>query len=239
MISRISTKRHPANSAFALCCGLVIGVGAVQADEAVPSNSIRLGAYFVQNRASAPDVSGPFTPAGINLSVDNLTASYIAYLRRLNDHWSVELAAGIPPTSTTTGKGPAMVGSVPFNGQQVATAKWFSPSLMVEYSFRDEQEALRPYVGLGVNYTKFFDRVSTPAGDAANGGPTSISLSDSVGPAATIGLSYRINRSYNINASYSVARISSNYSSNTAGIIRTTSIDFNPASAIISVGYLF
>ena len=46
-------------------------------------------------------------------------------------HWVAQLAAGIPPKTETVGKGPPTVGSVPFDGVVVSTAKWFSPSLLV------------------------------------------------------------------------------------------------------------
>ena len=70
----------------------------------------------------------------------------------------------MPPKTETVGKGPATVGSVPFDGQVVSTARRFSPSLLVNYVFFDKSAALRPYLGAGVNYTKFHDLQSTAAG---------------------------------------------------------------------------
>ena len=128
---------------------------------------------------------------------------------------------------------------MPFNGEEVATAKWFSPSVLIDYKFLEPSSALRPYVGIGVNYTRFYDLRSTPAGDAANGGPTRVSLRRSIGPAGTVGLSYQITREINVVASYSLARVNSHYRSDTAGDIRTTSIRFNPQAAIVAVGYSF
>src|SRR6185437_14670209 len=78
----------------AACAGFA---GTAQADDNMPANSIHVGAYMVHFDSSAQDVSGPFTPAGINLSVDNVTTSYFAYIRHLDGHWSIELAGGTPP----------------------------------------------------------------------------------------------------------------------------------------------
>ncbi|MBV8635758.1 MAG: outer membrane beta-barrel protein [Burkholderiaceae bacterium] len=224
---------------LALAIAAAAFAGAAHADDSQPANTVRVGAYFVHFDTSANDVSGPFTPPGINLSVDNTTTAYFGYIRHLDSHWSIEVAGGIPPNTKTYGKGPATVGSVPFNGQEVATAKWLSPSVLAEYSFFDPSNAFRPYIGLGFNYTKFYDRKSTAAGDAANGGPTAISLSSSVGPAATLGLQYKINRDWDIAASYSVAEVDSNYTSNTSGIQRSTTIHFAPHAAVVAVGYSF
>jgi len=244
MISRFHKKSHFALAALAACAGLIGFAGAAQADEtasdsSVPSNTVRLGAYYVHFDSDAANVSGPFTPSGINLSVNDASTLYFAYVRRLDSHWSLEVAGGVPPTTKTYGQGPATVGSIPFNGQEVATAKWMSPSILGEYSFFDESSAFRPYIGVGVNYTKFYDRDSTAAGNAANGGPTSINLSNSIGPAATLGLSYKITRDWNVIASYSVAEVDSNYTSNTSGVLRTTVIHFNPRAAVLAIGYSF
>lgn len=216
------------------------GVASSRADDlSPPANELRLGLYFVRYAATAPNLSGPFTPPGINIRVGSLWTPYLAYLRHLDAHWSVELAGGVPPTTRTYGSGPAHVGSVPFDGQEVATAKWFSPSLLLEYRFLDPASALRPFAGLGVNYTHFYDLNSTPAGDAANGGPTHVSLSSTFGPAATVGASWQVTREFDLVLSYSIAQVNSNYRSDTSGAVRTTTIHFNPRTWVLAAGYSF
>jgi len=220
-----------AGAVLAGCCA------AAHADE--PMNELRLGMYFVHHDTTAHDLSGPFTPAGVNIRVGDVHTPYLAYLRHIDEHWGLELAGGIPPKTKTYGKGPATVGSVPFNGQEVATAKWFSPSLLLDYRFLDSRSALRPYVGIGMNYTHFYKLESTPAGDAANGGPTRVRLSNSFGPAGTVGATWQVTREINVLASYSLARVNSNYRSDTSGVIRTTSIHFNPRAFVVAAGYSF
>jgi outer membrane protein len=211
----------------------------VSASRPVFSNEIRAGMYFLMYHVSADDLSGPYVPPGINLDVNNLSTPYLAYVRRLSPHWIVQLAAGIPPKTETVGKGPATVGSVPFDGQVVSTARWFSPSLVASYVFRDESEAWRPYLGVGINYTKFYDLQSTPAGNAANGGPTAISLTSSVGPVVSAGLRWHLQDHWSLYASYDYAMVNSDYTGNTAGVIRRTKIQFNPTTLVVSVGYAF
>jgi len=213
-----------------------------RADEAasdVHLNNVRLGMYFVRYSASASDLSGPFTPPGINLKVNSVNTPFFAYIRTLSPKWDLEFAGGVPPKTHTIGVGPASLGSVPFNGQEVATAKWFSPSILLEYKFLEQGSALRPYVGAGFNYTHFYDRNSTAAGDAANGGPTKTNLSDSLGLAATAGLAYNFTKSINATVSYSMAQVNSDYVSDTAGILRKTTVHFNPRTLVVAVGYSF
>ena len=211
----------------------------VTAARPVYENEIRIGMYFVMYHVSADDLSGPYVPPGVNLNVNNISTPYIAYLRRLTPHLVGQLAAGVPPKTDTVGKGPATVGSVPFNGQTVSTAKWFSPSLLINYVFRDESAALRPYLGAGINYTKFYDLQSTDAGNAANGGPTSVSLTSSLGPVVTAGIRWHIKDRWSAYASYDYARVNSEYTGNTAGVFRTTSIKFNPSTIVLSLGFAF
>src|SRR5262249_28286034 len=147
--------------------------------------------YQVFYHVKADDLQGPFVPAGANVDLKNTQTGYFAYIRRLNSHLDLELAFGIPPTTKTLGKGPAALGSVPYNGQVIATSKWLAPSIVLNYEFFSESAPLRPYVGVGVNYTTFYDRQVTGAGQAVAGGPTRLSLTSSVGPVGTLGLKYQ------------------------------------------------
>lgn len=205
----------------------------------VPSNSARIGLYSVFYHVSADDLSGPFVPPGANIDAKNVETLYLAYVRRLSPHFDVELAVGYPPLQKTVGKGPATLGSVPYDGQVIATARWLAPTLLVEYMFLNENSKWRPFIGVGVNYTNFYDRDSTAQGNAASGGPTKLSLSASVGPAATAGLAYNIANNWNFYASYSVSQVKTNLVADTAGVIRTTHISFGPQTLVLSVGYSF
>src|SRR5580693_4391557 len=86
-----------------------------------PKNGVGLGWYFIFYHVYASDLSGPFTPAGLGLDVKDTNTLYAAYFRRLSEHFQLELAAGEPPLTKSTGKGPATLGSVPYNGQVITT----------------------------------------------------------------------------------------------------------------------
>jgi len=105
-----------------------------------PSNTVRIGMYAIFYHVTSTPIQGPFLPSGVNLNVDlkDTQTLYLAYIRRLNSFLDLELAFGVPPKTTTIGKGPASVGSVPYNGQEIATAKWLAPSALLEYKFLSE-----------------------------------------------------------------------------------------------------
>ncbi|MGH8290106.1 MAG: OmpW/AlkL family protein [Steroidobacteraceae bacterium] len=224
---------------LALGAALALTASGAFADDAGGNNDVRVGLYFVHYDAEAEDITGPYVPPGLNLHVENVETLYLAYVRTLAAHWDMELAFGYPPLSKTEGRGPATLGSVPYNGQVISTARWLAPTLLFEYVFGDPSARLRPFVGAGVNYTKFISRQSTAAGNAASGGPTSIALSTSVGPAVTAGLSYELAARWHVYASYSVARANSKLTADTAGLLRTSEIHFWPNTVVLSVGYSF
>jgi len=208
------------------------------ADE-VPSNSARIGLYSVFYHVKADDLSGPYVPTGANIDANNVETLYLGYVRRLSSHFDAELTLGYPPLQKTVGKGPATLGSVPYNGQVIATARWLAPTLLLEYMFLDEHSKWRPYIGAGVNYTTFYDRDSTAQGNAASGGPTKLSLTSSVGPVGTAGLAYNIAHNWNLYASYSISQVKTKLNADTAGVIRTTHISFGPQALVVAVGYSF
>jgi outer membrane protein len=228
-----------------LIAGLSLLLGAASAHAVEHPFEIRLGEYFVMYDAKASDLrqdgnGQPFQlPGGLNLDVKNVNTPYLAATYTFTPNWVLQLSAGIPPKTETIGKGPAALGSIPYNGQVVSTAKWFAPTLIVNYVIGPEAWPVRPYVGVGINYTHFYDRQSTAAGDAANGGPTSISLTNSTGFEWTVGAKVKLADRWHAYASYSATKVNSDYVGNTAGVIRRTSIKFNPSAFVLSVGYSF
>lgn len=231
-------KRTRIAARLAAVTALLCAAAAAPADD-FTYNSARIGLYSVFYHVSADDLSGPYVPPGANIDAKNVETAYLAYVRSLSPNWAVELALGYPPLQKTVGKGPATLGSVPYDGQVIATARWLAPTVLLEYTFLDWNSRWRPYIGVGVNYTSFYDRNSTAAGNAASGGPTKLSLTPSVGWAATAGMQYHIAGNWNAYASYSFSRVKTDLTADTGGVIRTTQINFAPQALVVSVGYSF
>jgi len=218
--------------------GIMLGGASAWADD-VPSNNVRLGSESVFYHTSADDLAGPYVPPGVNFQAENLETLYMAYIRRLSSRFDVEISLGYPPLAKIKGSGPAELGSVPYDGQVIASARWIAPTLFVEYKFMSENSRLRPYVGVGVNYTTFYDRYSTAEGNAVSGGPTKLSMTASVGPAATAGLSYHLSGHWSVYGSYNVAQVKTSLAAYTGGVVRTTNISFGPQVLVIAAGYSF
>jgi len=85
--------------------------------------------YSVFYHVSSDDLSGPYVPPGTGIDAKNVETLYLAYVRTIVPHFDLELTLGIPPLQKTVGRGPATLGSVPYNGQTIATARWLAPTL--------------------------------------------------------------------------------------------------------------
>ncbi|MDB5844623.1 MAG: outer membrane protein [Polaromonas sp.] len=205
-------------------------------------NTVKLGISNVQPHSSASDVSGPFTPGGISLEVRDRATPFVSYTREINDQWDVELGLGIPPKHDIVLKinNAALPGSAQaLSGQVGATIRQVAPTLFVNYKFLEKTGVLRPFVGAGINYTRFDKTHSTAAGDALNGGPSSISLKDSVGLALQAGVAWRLSNAWSVSASLATARVKSKITTNTLGIERRADISFKPRVFTVAMGYSF
>ena len=202
------------------------------------------GAYIDVHSKSAPLSSDPETlPPGVQAGVRVGDASTVGFgmVVPLGGHYSAELAAGIPPAHK-------VYGTLFISGfGQISTVKQVSPTAFVNYHFSDGGLGLAPFVGLGLNYTKFTDAHSTASGDAASGGPTKIKLSDSFGLAVHGGLTYKIDQNWSIVSTVAYADVHSDLRATTQArlgpgpseVVRTTRIDFRPVVYTLSVGYTF
>jgi outer membrane protein len=218
---------------------VALGLLALSATAAAQNNEVRAGVYFIFYHAAADDITGPFVPPGLTTDIKNTQTAYLAYLRHLSAHFDLELTAGVPPKTDTIGKGPAKLGSVPYNGVTLGNVKWFSPTLLLEYKFCDESASLRPFVGAGIQFTHFYAANVNSAGQAAFGGPTYAQLQNSIGPAVTAGATYRFLNRWSVTGSFSAAKVESTLTATTAGLMRQSHVNFNPQTIVLAVGYSF
>ncbi len=216
----------------------VLATGSAMAQQ----NTLRIGLANVQPHSSTSDFSGPFTPAGISLEVRDKNTPFFSYSRELNEQWDIEFALGYPPTHdiALVVNNPSLPASAQaLNGQIGAKVRQVAPTLFFNYNFLEKTSTFRPFLGVGINYTSFDKTSSNAAGNALNGGPTSISLDDSVGLALHGGVTYRISDRWSLTAALATARVTSKITTNTLGIVRTADIQFHPRVFVLTVGYSF
>jgi outer membrane protein len=206
-------------------------------------NTVKIGISNVQPHAtSGNDFSGPFTPSGISVEVFNRTTPFFSFTREINDQWDVELALGLPPSHDIALKvnNPNLpLSAQALSGQLAGKVRQVAPTLFANYKFLEKSSPLRPFIGVGINYTRFDKTSSTAANNALNGGPTSIALEDSMGLALQGGVTYRFDNQGSLSASLATAQVKSKITTNTLGIQRTADITFKPRVFTVAVGYSF
>ena len=197
--------------------------GALAQAGAMP-NTIKLGVIFYQPHAQTSGITGLGVPAGADASIGSATTLLGTWEREVAPNLGIELVLGVPPTIKAKG-----AGTVAFLGE-VLSAKNVAPTVLINYHFGDAGNALRPYVGIGVNYTRFTD-AKTPYG-------WKVSLSDSWGLAAQVGVDYALGSQWGLFASIGTAQVKSDLVAVGASVLRST-IDFRPVTYAAGVAYKF
>ncbi|MCU8032958.1 MAG: outer membrane protein OmpW [Shewanella sp.] len=200
-----------------LAAGFSASVSAHQAGDII----VRAGAVVVAPNESSDDVAG-----NGEFQISNNTQVGLNFGYMLTDNFGVELLAATPFSHDVSLAG---VG-------KIAETKHLPPTLVAQYYFGDAQSKLRPYVGVGVNYTNFFDNEFT---NDLNGALTDLSMSTSWGLAAQAGVDYQVNKNWLVNASVWYAQISSDVKFKLAGDTVVIDTDINPWVYMVSVGYTF
>ena len=138
---------------------------------------VRFGGSNVDPKSNNGDV----VDVGSDTSI-TFTGSYM-----LTDAWSLELLAAWPFEHTINLKS---------DGSRVGSTKHLPPTFSINYHlFRNAD--FRPYVGVGVNYTNFFD--TDTKGDLDNLGGD-LDLDSSWGLAGEIGIDYELTNDWMIGA---------------------------------------
>lgn len=187
-------------------------------------NTVKLGVIDYQPHARTSGITGLGVPAGADATIGSATTLLVTYERELAPNLGLEFVLGVPPKIKAKGSG-----TVAFLGE-VLSAKHVAPTVLLNYHFGDAGSALRPYLGAGINYTRFTG-ASTPYG-------WQVSLSDSWGLAVQAGVDYALSRQWGLFASVAAVQVKSDLVAVGAAVLRTT-IDFRPTTLSAGVSYKF
>ena len=206
--------------------------------------TVKLGWVHIDPQSSASNVSGPFTPVDtLSLKVKPQSTLYFSLAQEIDANWEMELALGVPPKhdATLVVVKPSNVpsGVAAQDGAVISKVAQVAPTLFFNYRFGNRDSSWRPFVGIGLNYTRFTDTESTAVNDHVNGGPTTIKMSDSRGLAAQVGVTAKISGPWSVTGSWSTAKVASTITTNTLGIERKADVTFNPSVLTLALGYSF
>ncbi|RQR63797.1 OmpW family protein [Burkholderia sp. Bp9125] len=142
-------------------------------------NMVGLGWHFVATTGRSTPVTthtdaldlNSFENRGSQLSLGNTNTLAFTLTHFFTENWAAELGAGIPPVLTLRGHGsialpldrifPGIQGRLPLidlantDSNPLATTRAWLGSVVFKYYLGDRDDRFRPFVGLGVSYTRF------------------------------------------------------------------------------------
>lgn len=179
------------------------------------------GDWLVRLRAISvmPNESADIDTIGGDVDIDTSIVPELDITYFVQDRWALELILGVTPhdvTAIDTALGDVDLGDVTL----------LPPTLTLQYHFAPDA-SVRPYAGLGVNYTAFFDE-DLPAGTTL----TSIDYDASFGLAAQAGIDFDMGDDWFINVDAKYISINTDVTIN--GAIGAD-VDINPW--VVGVGF--
>lgn len=207
-----------------MAAALVAIAGTAPLAAQAQSSTLKAGVIRYDTHSRTNGVTGVGIPPGADADVGSATTLFLSYELELKPKLGIELVLGVPPKIKARA-----TGSVAFLGE-VLTARNVAPTALLNYHFGEPGDALRPYVGVGLNYTRFTNIQTPYAWD--------VKLGDSAGLAAQVGLDYTLAKNCGLFASVARVDVKSKLVATGATVLQST-IDFRPFTYSAGAYYKF
>ena len=195
--------------------------------------SARVGVTTIMPSVDSGDLSAP-SFAGTKIDVGNASMATAGISYALTDNIIVDLPLGLPFKHKVVGDGAiAGVGTL-------GTVQALPMTLTVQYRFGNRDSMIRPYVGAGGTYARFFRSRGTAALSGLTGGspahPTTLTMDNASGPAVQLGAMVRLDKRWAIDASITKVRLKTTGTLSTG---QTIDARLDPAAVTIAFDYSF
>ncbi len=188
---------------------------------------VRLRALHVSPNDDSGSVSGI---PGSSVGVDPDTTVELDFTYFITRKLGIELILG---TSQHDINGKDSIGGL----NKIAKIRTLPPTLTLQYHFQPDAR-IRPYIGLGVNYTKFYDEKATGSLKSALG-PTNVDLSSSWGLSGQLGVDIVFKDDWFVNFDAKYIRMDTTATLTSSGVARKVDVDIDPWFIGIGVGHRF
>lgn len=202
--------------------------------------SINVGAISVMPDESSSNLNVIEAVAGLpsgstGVAVNNNTQLGLTFDYKLTENFGLQLIAATPFSHNLKVKGSAI------DGLNIGKTKHLPPTLMAQYHFTQHAK-FQPFIGLGLNYTTFFDEQVngdlegalialnvTTASDEV-----SLNLSESWGLAVQAGFNYALNERTGIHFMVSKMAIDTTGNVKVNGAtVQSVNVDIDPLVAML------
>jgi outer membrane protein len=178
---------------------LALAIGTMTSASALANISVNVGAIQVAPNDSSSSLNVVEQVAGLPagstaVGVNNNTQLGLTIDYKIDNNWTMELIAATPFSHDITVKGSAI------DGLDIGNTKHLPPTLLAQYHFDLGDSKFDPFVGLGLNFTKFFDSSASGAlkstlqalNVATANDDVDLKLKDSWGLAVQAGVNYQL-----------------------------------------------
>lgn len=204
-----------------LAAGVLAFAGTASAQDIWHNFQVKVGVSSIQ---AAEDADISVIGGDVDISTEVVPTLQVEYF--FTDNISAELLCCVAThdvKAVNTALGTVDLGEV----------SHFPPTLTVKYHWTDFG-AFQPYLGVGANYTRFYDK-ALPAG----GPVTGISYDDSLGGALQAGFDYRLDSHWSLNVDVRKVWISSDVTIAAGATRIDAKVDVNPLILTLGTGYRF
>lgn len=158
--------------------------------------------------------SGSILPGEVDIDSDTGPTFNLAYF--LTPNLAIDVLGGLP-----------FKHDIKLNGSKIGSTKQLPPIVSLQYHFAPEAR-LRPFVGVGVNYTYFYDEKLDNGAD--------LELSDSWGAAFQVGLDFALDDNWTVGGDVRYAKIDTDVK---VDGVKVGSVDVDPTVYSLNLGYRF
>lgn len=188
---------------------------------------VRVGVTTVAPDDSSSNVIVDGADLGVGVNVDSNSQLGLNFVYFFSPQLAIEVLAATPFSHDIALDTVGALG----NTQQLP------PTVSANYYFADPSAKFQPYVGVGVNYTIFFNEEFTSANTSA--GFSELDLDNSFGLAAQVGFDYMLNDKWLVNASVRKVDIDTEASFVLNGSPGNVNVSIDPWVYSIMAGYRF
>jgi outer membrane protein len=243
VITKHETLEFPMRKTLFVASALALAIAAPLAHAHQAGDIIvRAGAVTVDPNGDSGALKVDGTAlAGTEATVDSNTQLGLNFAYMLTDKVGVELLAATPFTHDVHVKGLNNALNMTGLDGKLGEVTHLPPTLSVVYYPLDNKAAFQPYVGVGLNYTVFFDEELTANRKAQQF--SDLSLDSSVGLAFQVGADYMLNDKLMVNAQIRYIDIGTDATVKGPGALNvqktTVSVDVDPMVYMVGLGYKF
>ena len=213
-----------------VAAALVVSGGALA--QKAGSFSAQIGVTNLAPSVSSGNLTAPSLPnTQATVNSDTEVTGAINYM--LTDNIGLSVPIGYGFKHDVLGAG-AIAGA-----GTLATTKVLPITLIAQYRFMAPEAKLRPYAGIGLTYSKFYDTNGTAVLSALTnpgGAATTASFKSKWAPTVQLGLTYNLNEKWYLDASYTKTFLKAQGTLSTG---QTLDMRLDPNSYTLAVGYKF